>query len=167
MYGSASMSTSARWIRSSMVCSGMCSFLSMSGGVVGIDVNVLGRQVAAPRVTGSIAGAEVDRDVDARLRERNAHEVVVDLLRRAAIEYDDTTDRHAAAVEREGSAAATQCRDDAAPVGIATVHRRFHERALRDDPCRNASLIAVGGAIDGDAEMSCRALGIRDELLGE
>src|SRR5579862_2621016 len=119
MYGSASMSTSARWIRSSMVCSGMCSFLSMSGGVVGIDVHVFGRKVAAPGVTGSVASPEVDRDVDARIRERHTHDVAVDRLRRTAVEDDDTTDRDPAAVQREDGSAPAQSGDDATPVGIA------------------------------------------------
>ncbi len=101
------------------------------------------------------------------LRQRATHEVVVDGLGRSAIEHHDAADRDPAAIERERGAAAAERGDDAAPVRVAAMHRRLHQRALRDDPCGDTGLLAVGSAVDGDAEVPCRALGVGDKLLGQ
>src|ERR1035437_9186484 len=113
MSGSASMSGCAGRTRSSIVS--MVTVVS-SCRVVGVDVDVVGREVTTPGSATAISGAEVDVDVDAGAREHRADDVEVDRHRLTRAEDRDAADEHATAIQGEGRAAAAQRGDDPPPV---------------------------------------------------
>src|SRR4029077_18565929 len=102
--------------------------------VVGVDVDVLGGEVAAPGVPLGVADPELDVDVDARAAEDGTHALQVGVAGPAVGEHCDIPDAHRAAVEGEAGPAAPHGGDDASPVGIASVDRGLHQRAARDRP---------------------------------
>ena len=84
-------------------------------------MHVLVGQLAAPRVSARVAGAQIGLNVDSWLQQRGTHDIEVCVHGASPCKDGDASDADAAPVERERGAAPPQRRDDASPVGIAAM----------------------------------------------
>src|SRR5215467_9221617 len=112
MYGRASTSTCARSFASTVTP------LPPSCRVLGVDADVFGRQVAAPRLCAAGAQAERGHDLDLGLLERAPHRLEVNLHPGSRREYGQPGDAHGQAVDGNLRAAVAKGAHDTAPVRV-------------------------------------------------
>src|SRR5207245_5259937 len=95
--------------------------ISTSSRVVGVDPDVLRRQVATPGLGGAPSQPQVGADLDLRLLEGTPDRLQVDLDSSPGREHRQPGDLHAQAIDGEVGAAVAERADDAAPVWVAAV----------------------------------------------
>src|SRR5215472_18941568 len=157
MYGSASTSTCARSLASTPVLR----------RVVGIYVDVFGREVAAPGLGPPLPQAERGRDLDLRLFERPSHCFQVDLDPGACGEHRQPGDADCEPVDGHLRAAVAEGTYDAAPVRVGAVDGRLDQAAGGNCSCRYAGLPVVGSAGHPDGYQLGRPLPVASDLAGQ
>src|SRR5947209_9703124 len=113
----------------------------MSCRVLRVDSRVLHRQVAAPGFGLPVSQAQRGHDLDLRLFECATYRGEIDVDARTALENHQSAYAEVQLVERKLRSAVTERANDAAPVGIAAVHRGLDEARRRHGAGRGPGLV--------------------------